>query len=598
MILTALNDYYDRLVEQDAEGIAPYGYSYEQISYALVISKSGELVDVQDVRDLSGKKPRPGRLCVPQPPKRSVNVEPCFLWDKTAYVLGVTAKTDERSLDRALITHKAFRDTHKDLLSKEDDPAIVAFLAFLDKWQPEDFGSSPKINDDILDTNVVFRLDGDKSYIHEKSAARLLRGRIAEATGTAEIQCLVSGNRGALALTHASIKGVNGAQSAGASIVSFNLDSSTSYLKSQGDNAPISEESAFAYTTALNYLLRREEHNRQRIQIGDATVVFWAEADSRKKSELAESLFANLLSPPAVDDESEAGKLRSVLEAVAQGRALQEIDPELDPATRIYILGLSPNASRLSIRFWEQGSIQQFAEKLAEHFGDLWLEPSPWSREPGIWRLLLETVPHREGSRPKADDIHPLLAGELTRSILTGSRYPRSLLSNLIMRMRADGDLSSLRAALCKAVLARDLRKGVKGNLQEVPVSLDIDNTEPGYLLGRMFSVLENIQKSALGKELNATIRDRYYGSASATPATVFPVLIRNTQHHLSRLRKDKPGLAVNLEKDLGEIVGKLGPEFPRSLRIESQGHFAIGYYHQTQSRYAKKELVQEGEEA
>jgi CRISPR-associated protein Csd1 len=215
--------------------------------------------------------------------------------------------------------------------------------------------------------------------------------------------------------------------------------------------------------------------------------------------------------------------------------------------------------------------------------------------------LLLATVPHRKDTKPKSGDVPPQLAGELTRAILTGRRYPRSLLSNIIMRFRADGDISGTRVALCKGVLARDQRLGNKDITKgEPPVSLDPTNTDPGYLLGRLFSTLENVQHAALGK-LNATIRDRYYGAASATPASVFPVLLRNAQHHLSRVRKDKPGFAVNLEKEVGGIIEQLGPTFPKSLRIEAQGHFAIGYYHQTQARFARADATDtdsEGEDA
>jgi CRISPR-associated protein Csd1 len=184
----------------------------------------------------------------------------------------------------------------------------------------------------------------------------------------------------------------------------------------------------------------------------------------------------------------------------------------------------------------------------------------------------------------------PQLAGELTRAILAGGRYPRSLLNNVIMRLRADGEVTGTRVALCKGVLAREQRLSNRRTQTEVlPVSLDPSNTDPGYLLGRLFSTLENIQRTAL-HSLNASIGDRYYGAASATPASVFPILMRNARHHLSRLRKDKPGLAVNLQKEVGAIIDPLGPTFPKSLRMEAQGHFAIGYYHQTQARFARIE--------
>lgn len=594
MILSSLNDYYQRLVELCPDDVPPFGYSHEKISYVLVLSTEGDLVDVQDIRDMSsGKKPRARTMIVPQPEKRTAGIKSNFLWDKSSYVLGVTTRSGDRVRDE----HQAFKELHFEALANETDPSLEAFVKFLRRWRPDSFSESTLLNEDMLDANFVFRLDGVQQYIHETSAAMTIRARMLEgSTGNAGL-CLVTGEQRPVARLHPVIKGVNGAQSSGASIVSFNQDSFSSYRKTQGENAPVSEQVAFAYTTVLNHLLRRDDDNRQRLQIGDTTVVFWARASTGSRAEVAERLFGDFLQPPSVTDASENTRLHSVLELVAKGRPLQDLDPEVEPETEIFILGLAPNASRLSIRFWERNTLQYFAKRLSQHYEDLRLEPRPWKSEPAIWRLLHETVPHREGARPKSDDIQPLLAGELTRAILTGSRYPRSLLTNLIMRMRADGDISALRVAMCKGVLAREYRLGVKGLNEEVPVSLETENTDPGYLLGRLFATLEVIQQSALGKDVNATIKDRYFGAASATPANIFPVLIRNAQHHLGRLRKDKPGAAVNSEKQMGEIIDLLGSSFPRSLRIEAQGKFAIGYYHQHQARFRKPDFSEEGDQ-
>ncbi len=583
MILSALNDYYERLLARNAEGISPLGYSQEKISYEIVLSPDGHVVAVNDIRDLSGKKPQPRSLSVPQSEKRTVGIKSNFLWDKTSYVLGVSATSK-----RADKEHEEFIGFHRESLKDQTDEGLLAFLAFMNAWRAEDF-KAPLFTDEMKDANIVFRLDGEYRYLHESVAARNVRARLlGAAEKTSKATCLVTGLSEHVARLHPSIKGVNGAQSAGASIVSFNLDSFSSYGKSQGDNAPISEQAVFAYTTVLNYLLRRGEHNHQRLQIGDATVVFWAQAENDENAKAAESLMEAFFNPPS-DDGQETQKVRDVLDAVSRGRPLKELNLNLDDGTRVFVLGLSPNASRLSIRFWQVDTLEVFSKRLAQHFFDLQLEPPPWRTPPAIWRLLLATAPSRDG-KSKSEDVSPQLAGDLTRAVLTGSRYPRSLLSNIVMRLRIDGDISGVRVALCKGVLARDKRKGVIGVNEEIPVSLDPTNKEPGYLLGRLFSTLENIQRAALGKQINATIRDRYYGAASATPASVFPVLIRNAQHHLSRLRKDKPGFAVNLEKEVGEIVDLLGTTFPKSLRIEAQGKFAIGYYHQSQARFSQKE--------
>lgn len=592
MILSALNDYYQRLLTQDV-GIALPGYSQEGISYALVLSAEGQLVDVVDLREQNGKKPFARKMPVPASFKRpGITPKSFTFWDKTSYVLSVAdaklSKEDKASgkspVEVRLGEHAAFKAHHQKLLADATDPGLQALLKFLDQWTPEQF-QPPLFNPEMLDSNLVFRLDGQMQYLHDTPAAQAIWSQLQAGADSKEGICLVTGQRQPLARLHPAIKGVNGAQSSGASIVSFNLESFSSYGKSQGDNAPVSEQAAFAYTTVLNHLLRRDDSNHQRVQIGDASVVFWAEAASNAQAEAAEAFCWEALNPP-VDDAGETEKLRHELDNVANGRALRELDPKLEDDTRLYVLGLSPNASRLSIRFWETCSLGSFARRLAEHFQDLALQPQPWKTAPALWRLLLATAPSRDG-KSKAEDVPPQLAGELTRAILTGSRYPRSLLNQIIMRLRADGDISGVRVALCKAVLARDLRLGIKGINEEIPMSLDKEASNPGYRLGRLFAVLESAQRGALGKQVNATIRDRYYGAASATPATVFPMLLRNTQNHLAKLRKEKGGLAVTLEKEISEIIDGLPPRFPRSLRLEDQGRFAIGYYHQSQARFA-----------
>jgi len=587
MILSALNDYYRRLSEQGK--VPAFGYSDEKISYALLISLGGEVRDVLDVRDTSGKKPLPALHTVPQPAKRTADIKSNFLWDKSSYVLGVSAKAKERTAQE----HEAFKALHRDWLTGNDDPGLKALLKFFDWWTPERFSSLPSFKEEMRDANFIFRVDdGSRQYLHERPAARILRTQLLDDGGAEKSLCLVSGKPLTPARLHPAIKGVNGAQSSGASIVSFNLAAFTSYGKEQGDNAPVSEAAAFAYTTVLNHLLRRSEHNRQRLQIGDASVVFWAVADDAKKAEQAEDLFALLLDPPS-DDATEAAKLHSVLNGIAQGRALREIDPGLDDATRFYVLGLAPNASRLSIRFWQADTLVVFVRRIAEHYRDLLIEPIPWKSEPALWRLLYATAPSRDG-KAKAEDISPLLAGEVMRAILTGSHYPQSLLANVIMRFRADGDISGLRVALCKAVLTRNARLNHQPE-KENPVSLDTSHLDTAYRLGRLFALLEGVQRAALGKEINATIRDRYYGAASATPSTVFPMLLRNAQNHLAKVRKEKPGLAHVLDTDISEILGELDSHFPKNLSMESQGRFAIGFYHQLQARFASKDTAVKG---
>jgi len=588
MILGALNDYYQRLLDDADSGIAPPGYSQEKIGYAIMLDADGSVTDVIDLRDTSGKKPVSRLMGVPQPEKRTAGIKSNFLWDKTSYVLGVSA-TSKRSEQE----HAAFKSLHQEALAGNDDAGLRALLAFLDAWTPERFREDPHFlrhGDDMLDANVVFRFDGEHAFLHDRPGARKAWAQQQTAdAGSARGMCLVSGESSTIARLHPSIKGVNGAQTVGASIVSFNLGAFTSYGKSQGENAPVSEQAAFAYTTALNHLLRRDVSNRQRIQIGDASVVFWAQAMDKTAAGEAEDLLAGFFDPKA-DDDRASRKLQDALELVRQGRPLRELEGHLDDGTRIFVLGLAPNASRLSIRFWETATLAQFAKRLADHYDDLELKPSAWRHAPSPQALALVTAPIYDG-KAKAEDVPPQLAGELARAVLTGSRYPQSVLATIVMRFRADGVVSPLRVSLCKGVLARaarlDKQQGRNTDRGEVPVSLDVKCKDAGYLLGRLFSSLENVQRAALGKQVNATIRDRYYGAASATPASIFPVLLRNVQNHLSKLRKEKPGLAVTLEKEIGHIVDVLSPTLPRSLPIEEQGRFAIGYYHQTQARFA-----------
>lgn len=594
MILTALDDCYRRLLETPGSGIAMPGYSQEKIGYTIVLAPDGGVVSVDDEHENNGRTRIARILSVPASFKRpGTGAKPFFLWDKTGYVLGVSA-----SSTRCEQQHDAFKRLHRDALATLDDPGLNALLAFLDTWHPDHFRDHPQFKvhgEALLDAHLVFRLDGELGYLHDRPAAReAWSQRQGQGSAIPSGMCLVSGLQAPLARLHPAIKGVNGAQAAGASIVSFNLDAFTSYGKKQGENAPVSERAAFAYTTVLNHLLRRGPGNRQRLQIGDTTVVFWAQAAQHESAAAAEDLVAAMLGSGETDEQATA-RLQTALEQIRQGRPLRELPGALDDDARIFVLGLAPNASRLSIRFWETRTLAGFAERLAEHYQDLALVPAAWKRPPSPQFLALQTAPvHGEKGRPKAEDVPPLLAGELTRAILSGGRYPRSLLAAVVMRFRADKQVTPLRVALCKAVLARDARLAGKERSSstkgEPPMSLDPDNSDPGYLLGRLFSTLEHLQRSALGGNVNATIRDRYYGAASATPAGIFPVLLRNAQNHLGKVRRDKPGLAVNIEKEIGQILGLVGASFPRSLLIDAQGRFAIGYYHQTQARFSAKD--------
>ncbi|QLB14590.1 type I-C CRISPR-associated protein Cas8c/Csd1 [Mannheimia granulomatis] len=602
MILSALSRYYARLAaENDVMGnpkVPSYGFSEEKIGWVLVLNTKGELVDV--VPNLTdAKKPQPKLMSVPRPEKRTSGIKPNFLWDKTAYVLGVETnkeKNAEPPFILSLDTFTAFKERHLSILKEIDDEGCQALCTFLENWQPENFAESICPND-LLDANVVFKLDGTSGYIHQREAVQSLWAAQLYNDEAEQGLCLISGKEAPIARLHPAIKGVQGGQSSGGSIISFNQESFASFGKEQGANAPVSEMSAFAYTTALNYLLRRE--NGHCLMIGDTSTVFWAEATNATQAGNSEDFFAKVFTPP--DDEQEAQKVFNVLEQMAKGRPLQEIAPELSTDTRFYVLGLAPNAARISIRFWLDTTFGQLAENLAKYWEDLIIEPKAWkSKPPSVWRILLETAPKRKdanGRLKKSDskDIPPQLAGEYTRAILTGCFYPKTILTRMIGRIRSDGYISGLRVAVIKAVINRNsLYK------EELKMGLNEETHDIPYRLGRLFAILELAQSSALG-ELNAGVRDKFYGGASSSPHSTFPLLLDNYRTHISSLRKGKKAkwvkgdskkLANWLEGKVGEIIGVFDAEtpFPRHLSLEEQGRFVVGYYQQRFKKYSKQE--------
>lgn len=570
-ILQALDGYYHRLAAR-GEVTAP-GWSPEKFGWCVVLNSAGEPVDVYDLHDVSGKKPKPQVCSVPAAIKRTVGIASNFLWDKTAYVLGRTAGEGKRTAQE----HAAFLALHQQRLAGQSDEGLLALLRFLESWRPERFDTAP-FKPEMLDANILFRLEGERGFIHDRPAARALVEGGQKPTGGGEATCLVTGEQAPVARLHPTIKGVEGAQSSGASLVSFNLDAFTSLGKDQGDNAPTSEAAAFRYGTALNLMLTRDGPNRVRRPIGDATVVFWADASNAEAAEAAETLFSDTLDPP--EDAEDARKIGMELEAIAKGRALPESRLSLAKGTIFHVLGLSPNAARLSVRFWLTDDFEVFARSLAEHFNDLHIEPRPlgWSGAPSVNRLLVQATALQADYK----NIPPMLAGEVMRSVLTGARYPQSLLAAAIIRLRAGDDPSSgWHAAVIRAVLQRDHR--INRKQENVPVSLAPDEPNKAYQLGRLFAVLEAAQRLALGK-INATIRDRYFGAASATPASVFPLLLRGAQNHLGRLRKDGKGGWI--EREIEDILERLTLDLPRALPLAEQGRFAVGYYHQRKEQF------------
>lgn len=571
--LASLVRAYERLY---ARGDVPaFGFSQEKIGFLIPLNEDGSVAGPPiDLRSGEGKKRQPRILAVPASFKRpGVTPRAFFLWDNTAFTLGVTASEGKDGAPRL----EAFRRRHLEELSNTEDIGLLALRRFVEAWRPEQFDRLGW-PEEMKDQNVVFALEaerigpgGSMICIHDRPAARELWAKIAGEADRTEAACLVSGARGPIARLHPSIKGVWGAQTVGASIVSFNRNAFTSYGHEQGDNAPVSDAAAFAYTTALNHFLARDSGHR--VQIGDASTVFWADASEADAAGEAEDVFAALMQP---DDKVEAGKVGAILAAIRQGLPIETVKPLLPDGVRFFVLALAPNAARLSVRFYVEDEFGEIARRWLDHVGRLRLDPPPKDPMPPMWRLLVETAPQR-----KSENVIPNLAGEWMRAILTGAPYPLSLLSILLGRLRADHNVNAHRVAIIKSVLLSHDPK------REVPVSLDPNSTEPGYLLGRLFAILEQIQAAALGRSLNATIKDKFYGAASAQPRKVFPQLLKGAQPHLSKVGKDKPGYRVNLEKLVAQIIDMMSPNgdpFPAHLPDRQQGLFALGYYHQRSS--------------
>ncbi len=583
MILQSLCDYYRRQTDE----LPPPGFERKAIPFVIVLNRDGQLVDIEDTRSDSNNKRDKGRLfTVPQGIKKASGIAANLLWDVIGYVLGVVSETRTAKLDAAKVekermrtyeTHTAFiqriHEVFPDPVSDDGVRAVLAFLergdfnvVFVHSLWPEMTKSTEPLS---------FRLDGDLELICQREAVRreLMTKESTNSTGSG--RCLVTGEAGSIARLHTAIKGVRGAQSSGANVISFNFAAACSYGKKQGMNSPVGESAVFAYTTALNTLLRTD--SRQKLLVGADTFVFWAE-----KPDPAEELFAAWLQPDPDDPARGVAAVEALCRAPQTG-----VRPFDDDYARFFVLGLAPNAARLSVRLWNVTTVRELAANIRQHFYDLAIVRS--DRDPEylpLWRLLKATA-----AQDESKNIPPLLTGEVLRAILAGTPYPQTLLATTLQRIRAEqGHVSYSRAALIKAVLVRNARF-YSSNVSEVTVSLDLENLHVGYRLGRLFAVLEKVQEEA-HPGLNATIRDRFYGAASSTPITVFSNLMKLNKHHLAKI--EHKGRAVNLEKLIGEIIDGLADSFPAQLPMIEQGRFAIGYYHQKQAFYKKSISDQE----
>lgn len=622
MILQSLYNYYQILLDNRSDvEIAEPGYSTANVSFALNLSQEGELLDIIPLTSKSsdGKKDRDfRRMIVPEQAKKASGIVSNFLCDTVAYVLGISEK-EAKDPKYAEKRFEAFRQYNIEILSNVDSPAARAVVAFLQKHDPQKAKHHPVIARQLegllVGGSLIFQVQG-KNVTGDPKVKRaweeFMLGQEA-----VEMQCLVTGEVEPIARLHPSIKRVRGAQPTGASLVSFNERAYESYnrAKGQGLNSPVSQRVASGYGVALNYLLSEQNPNRP-IFLGDTTVVYWADAPDKRYA----SAFYTFLNPEyqqaKVEETTEETKgkrkrakeaertLGEVVESVRQGKAidLAALRKDLDESTRFYVLGLASNVSRLAIRFFLTEPFGVFAERIMQHYKDLQIEKEYANQSDYIspYRILAECVSPKVTQRD--DEVKKswsLLGGAFMRAILTGAPYPEGLYAAFINRIRHDTDeindegrrrnvkINYTRAAYIKAHLIRKYRRGGNNPYQEaLQMSLNESYTHPAYVLGRLFAVLEDLQiESAKPAKLNATIKDRYFTSASANPASVFPVLLRLAHHHIE---KSKYGYVS--DSRIKELLNMLDAKpFPSRLTLEEQGVFVLGYYHQRAAFYAKK---------
>lgn len=610
MILQSLYSYYQILLKDPDVEIAPPGYSAAKINFVLNLSAIGTLEDIipLSTKFFNGKKERElsfRRMVVPEQVKRSgKSPQPNFLWDNNAFVLGISDK-DQEDAEYSPKRFEAFRQHNIELLSKTNSDTARAVIAFLLQHDPQTARQNEVIArqvEGLLEGgNLVFQVEGKNAL--DDPAIRRAWEEYKLGLEAVEMQCLVTGDVEPIARLHPGIQGVRDAQATGASLVSFNERAYESYnrLKGQGLNSPVSQRVASGYGVALNYLLSNQNPNRK-IYLGDTTVVYWAESEDKRYP----SAFFSLLNPEfleeqSTDDQGERKeaekKMRETAEKVQKGQALdvKALSAGLDANTRFYVLGLAPSAARLAVRFFLTEPFGKFVERIMRHYDDLKIQKEFPNQPEYIspFRILAECVSPKVTRRE--DELKSswgLMGGALMRAILTGAPYPEGLYAAIINRVRHDSDdekrsvkINYVRAAYIKAHLIRKYRRQANNPYQEVlQMSLNESYTHPAYVLGRLFAVLEKAQKEAIGQEINATIKDRYFTSACASPSSVFPTLLRLSHHHTA-----KAEYGNRLDRKIQELLDLLEAKpFPARLSLDDQGVFVLGYYHQRADFYVK----------
>ena len=570
MILQALTRYYEDLLSRGE--IAAPGWAPAKISFALCLNENGELTQIVPTMDevSKGKKTvfQPQLITLPAAVKRTVSIAANFLWDNSAYLLGIDQKgKPERSRE----CFAAAAKLHHAVLDSVDSPNARAILAFFDTWKPEHAAEHPalirQLDDVTAGGNLVFRVDGRKVEKDTAICEAWQRYRDGGESGV-KMQCLVTGKEDEIAAVHPSVKGVRDAQSSGAALVSFNAPAFCSYGREQNYNAPVGKYAAFAYTAALNHLLADSDHVQH---IGDTTVVCWAEG----ADDAYPGFFSAVIGGGTYGGLSD-NDLRAALKRLANGLPCDGLG--VDPNRPFYILGLAPNAARLSVRFFLRDSFGKLMENVNAHYARLEITGAKYSILP-LWALLNATVRDFKKQVPS-----PVVSGATLRAVFSGTPYPVSLMEAVLLRIRAERDITWGKAAIIKAYYLKNPHEDCPKEV--LTVSLNEASTNPAYTLGRLFSVYEAVQQAA-NPGINATIKDKYFNSAAAMPASIFPVLNNLCQKHLRKLDARQ---RVYYDKQIMKLKGVLNENYPARMTLAQQGSFDLGYYHQTQKRYTKKE--------
>lgn len=571
MILKALYDYYNR------NGNLPKkGMEFKEIGFLLVLNEKGEFIRFED-RRIDNKHAQ--EFLVKKSVGRTSAPKANYLYDNSAYVFGYSDKGDESSNVKYF---NEFKSKVEEIYNAfPDSSEMKAIHAFYQKGQ-EAIINALKV--DSLWSEVVknlnkkfsafsFLIEGDIRIVAEKQEYLSISNENECTNGK---RCLISGNKAHIVETTAATM-ISGSQ-ATAKLVSFQVKSGyDSYGKNKGNNAPVSEEVEFAYTTALNYMLRSDSHNK--FLIGNRTFVFWASKDDEVGKQAEECIWDMFGFNDSNDDDPNHGieQVRKVFKAIYSGSLQTTMDD------KFYILGLAPNSARIAVTYWAEIPLKEFAKRINRHFDDMEIVDNRKEQKPYMGlRSILASIT----LGGKSSDVIPNLPEAVVKSIFQGLPYPQSLFSACIRRIRAEQYITKTRVAIIKAYLNR-----LNNNEQIIEIMLDKENKNQGYLCGRLFAVLEKIQEEANGQH---SIRERYMNSASATPAMVFPTILNLSSHHVEKLTE---GRNVYFEKLNQEIVDKISADgFPAHLDIQDQGRFFVGYYHQRQDFFEKKTANNENE--